>query len=50
MDYLKRHPEIDQKLSKAGKIEFQTTESADNFNEKAALFLGQQVEAETVHL
>ncbi|MGC9353564.1 MAG: glutamate racemase [Mariniphaga sp.] len=49
-DYLKRHPEIDRKLSKGGKIEFQTTESADNFNEKAALFLGQKVEAETIHL
>src|SRR5690554_4216570 len=42
-DYLKRHPEIEQKLSKQGKIKFQTTESADNFNEKAALFLGQKV-------
>jgi glutamate racemase len=50
IDYLKRHPEIDRKLSKGGKIEFQTTESADNFNEKAALFLGQKVEAETIHL
>ena len=50
VDYLKRHPDMDQKLSKAGKIEFQTTESADNFNEKAALFLGQKVEAETIHL
>jgi len=49
-DYLKRHPEIDRKLSKGGKTEFQTTESADNFNEKAALFLGQKVEAETIHL
>ena len=49
-DYLKRHPEIDQKLSKGGKIKFQTTESADNFNEKAALFLDQKVEAETIHL
>lgn len=49
-DYLKRHPEMEQKLSKTGKIEFQTTESADNFNEKAALFLGQKVEAETIHL
>jgi glutamate racemase len=49
-DYLTRHPEIDRKLSKGGKTEFQTTESADNFNEKAALFLGQKVEAKTIHL
>ncbi len=50
MDYLNRHPEMDQQLSKRGKLEFQTTESADNFNEKAALFLGQKVEAKTIHL
>jgi glutamate racemase len=49
-DYLKRHPEMDSRLSKNGKIEFQTTESADNFNEKAALFLGQQVDSKTIHL
>lgn len=49
-DYLRRHPELEQKLSKGGNIRFQTTESADNFNEKAALFLGQKVEAETIHL
>lgn len=50
LDYLKRHPELELKLSKGGKVEFQTTESADNFNEKAALFLGQNVNAETIHL
>lgn len=50
VNYLNRHPEMDQQLSKGGKIKFQTTESADNFNEKAALFLGQKVKAETIHL
>lgn len=49
-DYLMRHPEMDVKLSKGGRVEFQTTESSDNFNEKAALFLGQKVEAKTIHL
>lgn len=49
-DYLMRHPEMDMKLSKGGRVEFQTTESSDNFNEKAALFLGQKVEAKTIHL
>lgn len=49
-DYLKRHPEIDSKISKSGVVEFQTTEYATNFEEKAALFLGQPVEAKKVHL
>ncbi|MFW6290471.1 MAG: glutamate racemase, partial [Mariniphaga sp.] len=38
IDYLRRHPEMDNRLSKSGIIRFQTTEAADNFNEKAALF------------
>jgi glutamate racemase len=49
-DYLQRHPKMDSRLSKSSKIRFQTTESAENFNEKAALFLGQKVESETIHL
>lgn len=49
-DYLTRHPEIDSRLSKNSNIVFQTTESAANFAGKAALFLGQKVNAEHVHL
>ena len=49
-DYLYRHPEIDSKLSKNGKIRFQTTETTENFNGKAALFMGRTVEAETIRL
>jgi glutamate racemase len=41
---------MEERISKGGKVEFQTTESADTFNEKAALFLGQTVNAETIHL
>lgn len=50
LDYLERHPEMDERLSKKGTVRFQTTESADNFNEKAALFLGRNVLSETIHL
>lgn len=49
-DYLARHPEIDKKISKRGAVEYQTTEYATNFEEKAALFLGQPVEAKKVLL
>lgn len=50
IDYLYRHPEIKQKISTGGKVEFQTTESAETFNEKAELFLGQKVNSQTIHL
>lgn len=49
-DYLERHPEVNTKITKSGIVEFQTTEYAANFEEKAAMFLGQQVKAQTVHL
>jgi glutamate racemase len=48
-EYLKRHPEIDNRLSKNKLLKFQTTESAENFEGKAALFMGRKVEAEHVH-
>ena len=48
-EYLTRHPEIDTKLSKNGSLRFQTTESAENFEGKAALFMGHKVVAEHVH-
>ncbi len=50
IEYLKRHPEIDNRLSKNKIMEYQTTEVARNFEEKAALFLGQPVVATTIHL
>ncbi len=49
IDYLQRHPGMDTRISKTGKLRFQTTESADNFNDKATLFLGQPVSSETIH-
>lgn len=48
-EYLTRHPEINNKLSKNGSLKFQTTESAENFEGKAALFMGRKVVAEHVH-
>jgi glutamate racemase len=48
LDYLKRHPEIESRLTKNATLQFQTTESAENFNSKAAVFMGHNVEAEHV--
>ena len=47
-DYLQRHPEMESRLSKSGQVIFDTTEAADNFNNKATLFMGRLVEAKTV--
>ncbi|MEN8116302.1 MAG: glutamate racemase [Bacteroidota bacterium] len=49
-DYLSRHLEMDQRLSRTGKVEYQTTESAESFESKATLFLGNEVKAKTIHL
>lgn len=47
-DYLNRHPEIEQRLSKGGEIRYLTTETASNFDTKATLFLGETVNASKV--
>jgi glutamate racemase len=49
VDYLHRHPEMAKRLTKNKSIEFQTTESAEIFESKAALFLNQKVKAKTIH-
>ncbi len=49
-DYLKRHPEIENRCSKTGKRFFYTTDSADDFNEHAAKFFGEEIMAGHVDL
>jgi glutamate racemase len=39
-EYLKRHPEIENKISKGQQQFFYTTDSAEEFNKKAATFFG----------
>jgi len=43
IDYLHRHPEIEAVCSKGGKVDYYTTESAAEFDGKAAIFLGHTV-------
>ena len=50
MDYLKRHPEMDERLTKQGKCRFLTTESAEKFSEAASVFLSHPVEVEQVSI
>lgn len=47
-DYLTRHPGMEERLSRSGTCRYLTTERAETFNESAALFMHERVEAETV--
>lgn len=49
-DYLKRHPEMQSRLSQHGTCNYLTTESSEKFNQSAALFMHEKVEAQTVNL
>lgn len=44
-DYLQRHPEIESRISKEGKRFFYTTDSAEDFADKASIFFGETVKA-----
>lgn len=48
--YLQRHPEIDEKLTKNGHLEFYTTDDPADFDRHATRFFGQSVTARHLHL
>jgi len=45
VDYLLRHPEINDRISKTGKIVFYTTDSTEDFDNHAAIFYGKKVQS-----
>jgi glutamate racemase len=49
-DYLRRHPEIEYKLSLGGSHHFYTTDSTDDFDRHAANFYGAEIKSEHVEL
>ena len=49
-DYLQRHPEMETRLTQGSTCCFFTTEQPEQFSQSAAIFLGQQVEAERITL
>lgn len=49
-DYLRRHPEMDRKLTKTGTCRFLTTESADKFSEAASIFLHSPISVSQINL
>ena len=49
-DYLHRHPEINQKLSKKQKRRFLTTDRVEDFERLGSQFLGEKIKAEKVEI
>lgn len=49
-DYLKRHPEIEEKLSRHGEVLFYTTDSAEDFDKQASIFYGHSVTSQHADL
>lgn len=49
-DYLCRHPEIDEKCSKGGDIQFLTTENSEIFNRLASMFIDTAVKSTRITL
>ncbi len=47
-EYLERHPEMEQKITRGGSCTFHTTEYAKKFTEAAGLFLSQSVKADKI--
>jgi glutamate racemase len=41
-DYLRRHPEMDERCTRMGTCHFLTTESVEKFEESASVFLGEE--------
>ena len=50
MNYLQRHPEMDNMCSKSKSLSFFTTDSTAIFDEHAAIFFGQEVHSVHIHI
>lgn len=49
-NYLTRHPDMRSRITKSGKVIYQTTEQADVFQENASVFMKQDVKAVRIFL
>ena len=50
VEYLKRHPEIESRLSRSGRRRYLTTDLTPRFQQLAGLFMGQPVNSEVIEL
>jgi glutamate racemase len=49
-DYLRRHPELETRLSRGGGCRFLTTDSSEHFDHLAHVFMGERIASETIEL
>jgi glutamate racemase len=49
-EYLHRHPEIEKQISRQAKRAFYTTDSIEDFDNKATIFFGERIEAKHLDL
>lgn len=49
-DYFRRHPDMEQRCSRGGKVHYLTTENPDRFRESAQIFLHEHVDVENISL
>ena len=50
VDYLRRHPEMERRLTRSGHTQYLTTENPDKFSSLATLFLRHAIEAERIEV
>ncbi len=50
LEYLSRHPEMNQKCSKSGIVKYYTTENVEVFEKNATTFVGQNIKSEKILL
>ena len=48
--YLERHPQIEQRCARNGRVNYLTTENPEKFKEQAQIFLHEPVEVENISL
>lgn len=48
IDYLKRHPEMDERCSKKGEVRYFTSENSTVFDENVRLLLGEEIQSQHV--
>jgi glutamate racemase len=49
-DYLQRHPEMENRLSKSSNVRFYTTDSTEDFDNHASIFYGQNLRSTHIQL
>ncbi len=49
-DYLRRHPEMDEKCTRGGAVKFYTTEHPDKFRQTAGIFFDGDIHVEHLEL